>query len=273
MSVTKAQPAPRQIAVLIIASVYAFLNVVSLFTFFSDGGQIFYDVDLLASFTNLMWLLAPVGYVGVAIFVLLRKPSFALWPLILPALSAVAYILYGLVNDYGLDSLPLVSLLNFSADGWAGSLLAGTELFAVIVIAILQFVSKKEPKGVSTISTNRPTSKPNFCPSCGLPAGEGDFCSKCGTNLGSPSSTNSFAGTVPETATTTASTMALVAFILSFLVPIVGLILGYMSRKEIDESGGRLSGRGLATAAIVLNWIWIAAIVFWLLAALSFASQ
>lgn len=35
----------------------------------------------------------------------------------------------------------------------------------------------------------------------------------------------------------------------------LALIFGYLARKEIDESNGALSGRGLATAGIILGWV------------------
>ena len=43
------------------------------------------------------------------------------------------------------------------------------------------------------------------------------------------------------------------------LIPIIGsivaLVLGYMAKKEIQESGGALGGDGMATTGIVLGWI------------------
>jgi len=39
------------------------------------------------------------------------------------------------------------------------------------------------------------------------------------------------------------------------LLSIPALILGYQARGEIDRSGGRQSGRGMAVAGIVLGWI------------------
>lgn len=36
---------------------------------------------------------------------------------------------------------------------------------------------------------------------------------------------------------------------------IVALVTGYPARKEIRESGGRLTGDGLALAGIILGWI------------------
>jgi hypothetical protein len=56
------------------------------------------------------------------------------------------------------------------------------------------------------------------------------------------------------------ATAALVCGIVGFfcVVPaILALIFGYRARNQIDASGGAQSGRGLATAGIVLGWIWI----------------
>ena len=37
---------------------------------------------------------------------------------------------------------------------------------------------------------------------------------------------------------------------------ILALVFGYQGRKQIDQSYGRQTGRGLATAGIVLGWVW-----------------
>jgi hypothetical protein len=37
---------------------------------------------------------------------------------------------------------------------------------------------------------------------------------------------------------------------------ILALVFGYQGRKQIDQSSGRQTGRGLATAGIVLGWAW-----------------
>jgi hypothetical protein len=39
---------------------------------------------------------------------------------------------------------------------------------------------------------------------------------------------------------------------------IVAVILGYKARNQIDASGGRLGGRGLAIAGLVMGWIGVA---------------
>ncbi len=38
---------------------------------------------------------------------------------------------------------------------------------------------------------------------------------------------------------------------------ILALVFGYKARNDIDASGGRLKGRGMATAGVVLGWIGI----------------
>ena len=43
---------------------------------------------------------------------------------------------------------------------------------------------------------------------------------------------------------------------------ILAIVLGYQAQREIDASGGMQSGRGLATAGIVIGWISMA---FWAL--------
>jgi uncharacterized membrane protein len=40
-----------------------------------------------------------------------------------------------------------------------------------------------------------------------------------------------------------------------FLPSIVGLVLGYVAKAQIDRSQGLETGRGLAIAGIVLGWV------------------
>ncbi len=54
--------------------------------------------------------------------------------------------------------------------------------------------------------------------------------------------------------------LALILSLVSFLGPYIitaipAVILGYNARREIRASGGRLTGEGMAQAAIVLGWI------------------
>jgi hypothetical protein len=39
---------------------------------------------------------------------------------------------------------------------------------------------------------------------------------------------------------------------------ILALVFGYRARRQIDQSGGRQGGRGMATAGVVLGWIGVA---------------
>jgi hypothetical protein len=45
------------------------------------------------------------------------------------------------------------------------------------------------------------------------------------------------------------------------VLSVFALVLGYQARAEIDRAGGRLAGRGQATAGIVLGWIGVAIFV------------
>ena len=40
---------------------------------------------------------------------------------------------------------------------------------------------------------------------------------------------------------------------------IVAVVAGHVARRQIAESGGRQTGGGLATAAIVIGWLGVAA--------------
>ena len=42
-----------------------------------------------------------------------------------------------------------------------------------------------------------------------------------------------------------------------FLGSIVALVTGYMARKEIQESDGKIGGDGMATAGLIMGWIGI----------------
>ena len=50
---------------------------------------------------------------------------------------------------------------------------------------------------------------------------------------------------------------------------IVGIILGFMARKQIQESGGTQGGEGMATAGIIIGFISLALGIIWYLAIVS----
>lgn len=113
-----------------------------------------------------------------------------------------------------------------------------------------------------------------FCSKCGeLIPPDANYCSKCGLVVrridqpvvnavgaggapvylsGDPSRPPRFSGT------------AVTGFVLVFFFPLVGLIVGYVARSQIKKSRGALRGWGLATAAVIIGWVWtIGAILFW----------
>lgn len=121
-----------------------------------------------------------------------------------------------------------------------------------------------------------------FCSKCGTQIAQGAaFCPNCGTPAGTQVSgayvappvqpmaqqpaqgySQNYGGYAPPTAG-----IAIAALVLTFFVPLIGLILGYAARKEIAQANGAKGGRGLASAAIALGWIFtilgvVAAVVF-----------
>jgi hypothetical protein len=67
-------------------------------------------------------------------------------------------------------------------------------------------------------------------------------------------------GQPPQGGTDTTAVLALVLAIVSYLVcpvisAIVALVLASQASRKIQESGGRLEGKGLVTAARVLSWL------------------
>lgn len=254
----------RSTAVVVIVSVLLFLSLASNVIVAIHGGQ-FFGQDLWLNLSTALGLISLPSYGAVIAFTVKNQPKIAALFLI-PTVLSNLFLYAGYIGlDFGPEYyLPLISLSKFFPEWWAGSLLIGLEIPAVIVVAILLLLPNKTSNQsnqnvVKQDTIGAPMEKVQFCPGCGAPAGEDNFCSKCGRSLtGSVAPGNAATGSNPTT-----NTMAVVAFILSFFVPIVGLILGYISRKEIDNSQGRFTGRGFATAAIVLNWIWIVFIVIW----------
>lgn len=97
------------------------------------------------------------------------------------------------------------------------------------------------------------------CNRCGglLPAGS-TLCPACGAPVGGPAASIGFSA--PPIGPTSSSVKAIVSFVFGLLAlftpaAIVAVILGHLSLSEIKKSGGRLSGRGLAIAGLVLGYL------------------
>lgn len=119
-----------------------------------------------------------------------------------------------------------------------------------------------------------------FCPQCGQSIPEGaSFCPTCGRqgalpNAGSPGLSPSPLtpiGALAPVAVEKTSGMAIASLIFGvlFLFPlnILAIIFGHISLSQIKKSAGRLGGKGLAIAGLVLGYLGIAAIPFILIIA------
>ncbi|GAA0996295.1 DUF4190 domain-containing protein [Subtercola frigoramans] len=51
------------------------------------------------------------------------------------------------------------------------------------------------------------------------------------------------------------NTLAIVAFVLVFVVPVAGIVLGYVARSEIRKT--KQGGHKLVVAALALGWIFV----------------
>jgi hypothetical protein len=67
----------------------------------------------------------------------------------------------------------------------------------------------------------------------------------------------------------TTSGTAVAAIIIVFFFSLLGLILGYVARNEINKSNGMKTGAGMATTSIVLGWIFTILGFFWFIGATS----
>ena len=98
------------------------------------------------------------------------------------------------------------------------------------------------------------------CPNCAtLNPGDVQFCSSCGARFGIPGP--AMAATVPGEVRTSGKAIAsLVSGILFFIFPaaIVAVVLGHISLSEINRSMGRVRGKGMALAGLILGYIGIA---------------
>lgn len=111
----------------------------------------------------------------------------------------------------------------------------------------------KEARTAQQVSDDQAvTTKADFCPKCGNEASDGDFCAKCGNSLLVVSGQAGQSRSYPAGRT---SPLAIASIITVFFVSWVGILLGYLARKEIRASNGQLSGEGLAKAAIIIGWV------------------
>lgn len=106
-----------------------------------------------------------------------------------------------------------------------------------------------------------------FCSRCGQENPDSsEFCSRCGTDFHAPAMGAGAGSLAPGEATggtalpgqTSGTAIAsLICGLLFFFLPsaLAAVILGHLSLGEIRRSAGRLAGKGMATAGLVLGYI------------------
>lgn len=59
--------------------------------------------------------------------------------------------------------------------------------------------------------------------------------------------------------------LGILGFFACGIPAVLALVFGYRARKQIRASGGVQAGRGMATAGIVLGWVWLGLIAVYVI--------
>jgi type IV pilus assembly protein PilA len=113
------------------------------------------------------------------------------------------------------------------------------------------------------------------CPHCNKAVpGDAQFCQYCGVNFGTPAVAGVVSPGVISPNQVRTSDKAIASFIcgiLFFILPaaIAAVVLGHMSISEIGRSAGRIRGKGMATAGLVLGYLGVSIVPILIIAAIA----
>ncbi len=105
------------------------------------------------------------------------------------------------------------------------------------------------------------------CPSCASPIpADATSCPSCGRDLTVSNAAPGPGPTPAQPLEAITSWMAAASLILSFfsllVIPaVLAIVFGHLSRKKIKRSAGKLKGRGLALAGLVLGYLFVVLII------------
>ncbi len=97
------------------------------------------------------------------------------------------------------------------------------------------------------------------CPSCAEEVqDDASFCKRCGSNL--PMAEPTGPPIQPETSGKAIASLVLGLFFILLPASILAVVFGHLSYSEINRSAGRLKGKGMAIAGLILGYSGVALI-------------
>lgn len=173
-------------------------------------------------------------------------------------------------NEWDFFSANLVRNLTGGWDwqGWLGFVASLLGVAAAVIALVVKpkqafvaspqtnFVSQPQPTATATSAASATNPGWYFDPSVGA---QRYWDGSAWLNIPAPAGAN-VAGTASASVSPAGATptLAIVAFIFSLIMPLVGLILGYVARNQARVSNNPQAGASFIKAAIIIGWIFTA---------------